>query len=59
MVDPVFKVPGSEHVTYKPEKPIVADLFRQYLQENLMIYLPEAIADISFNKPHSPGGASF
>jgi hypothetical protein len=55
MVLPVFHVPGLEHVTDQPEKPVVEDLFRQDLQKDLMINFPEAVRYVSLDEPHGPG----
>src|SRR5262249_21347705 len=54
-VIPLFEVPGFEHVPNQPEKPLVLDLFTQYVQENPMTQRPEAVADVSLNEPHGPG----
>ena len=37
MVFPVFEVPGFQHVTDKPEKPVVVDFFRQYPEKDLAV----------------------
>ena len=55
VVLPVFHIPGLEHVTDQPEKPVVEDLFRQDLQEDLVIDFPEAVGYVSLDKPHGPG----
>jgi hypothetical protein len=55
MIFPVFEVPGLQHVTDKPEEPLVLDFLRQYPEKDLMVKRPEAVRDISFNKPYGPG----
>jgi len=36
-VFPVFEVPGFEHVTDQPEKPVIADLLRQYPEKDFVV----------------------
>jgi len=55
MILPVFHVPGLEHVTYQPEKPVVEDFFRQYPEKDLMVDFPEAVGDVTLDEPHGPG----
>ena len=55
MILPVFHVPGLEHVTYQPEKPVVEDFLRQYPEKDLMIDFPEAVGDVPLDEPHGPG----
>src|SRR5262250_3026882 len=55
MVLPVFQVPGLEHVTDQPEKPVIADLLRQYPQKDIVAETAEAVGDVSLDKPHGPG----
>ena len=52
MVIPVFQVPGFEHVTDKPEEPLVVDFLRQYPEKDLMVERPVAVGDITLDKPH-------
>ena len=55
MVLPVFQVPGLEHVTDQPEKPVITDLLRQYPEKNIVAETAEAVGDVSLDKPHGPG----
>jgi site-specific DNA recombinase len=55
MVLPVFQVPGLEHVTDQPEKPVIADLLRQYPEEDIVAETAEAVGDVSLDEPHGPG----
>src|SRR5262245_29009764 len=55
MVLPVFGVPGFGHVTGQPEKPVIADLLRQYPEEDIVAETAEAVGDVSLGKPHGPG----
>src|SRR3984893_13701804 len=55
MVLPVFQVPGLEHVTDQPEKPVIADLLRQYPEKDIVAETAEAVGDVSLDKPHGPG----
>ena len=55
VVLPVFHVPVLEHVADQPEKPVVVDLFRQDLQEDLVRDFPEAVGYVSLDEPHGPG----
>ena len=54
MVFPVFQVPGSQHVSDEPQEPLVVDLFPEYPEEDFMVQRPEAVGDITLNKPGSP-----
>jgi hypothetical protein len=55
MVLPVFGVPGLEHVTDQPEKPVIADLLRQNPEKDIVAETAEAVGDVSLDKPHGPG----
>jgi hypothetical protein len=55
MVLPVFQVPGLEHVTDQPEKPVIADFLRQYPEKDIVAETAEAAGDVSLDKPHGPG----
>src|SRR5690349_24970759 len=55
MVLPVFQVPGLEHVTDQPEKPVIADLLRQYPEKDIVAEAAEAAGDVSLDKPRGPG----
>ncbi len=55
MIFPVFEVPGFHHVTNKPQEPLVLDFLRQYPEKDLVVKRPEAVGDISFDKPYGPG----
>src|SRR5205823_1693979 len=54
-VFPVFQVPGFEHVSDKPEEPLVMDFLRQYHEKDLVIKAAEAVADITLDKPYCSG----
>ena len=54
-VFPVLQVPGFQHVTDKPQEPLVMDLLRQNPEKNLMVETAEAVGDVTFNEPCSPG----
>ena len=41
MVFPVFQVPGFQHVTDKPQEPLVVDFLRQYPEKDLVVKLPK------------------
>jgi len=43
MVLPVFSVPGLEHVTDQPEKPVIADLLRQYPEKDIVAEAAEGL----------------
>src|SRR5260370_6964430 len=49
---PVFEVPGFEHVTDKPEKPLVTDPLREDSEKNLVINAGKAIGDVGLDEPH-------
>ena len=51
MIVPVFQVPGFQHVTDKPQEPLVMDFLRQYSEKDLMVKRPEAVGDITLDKP--------
>jgi hypothetical protein len=53
-VFPVLQVPGFEHVTDQPEKPLIVDRLRQDLQQDLVIQRPETVGDVSLDKPRGP-----
>ena len=53
-VSPVFQVPGFQHVTDQPEKPVIADLLRQDPHEDLMVNGPVAVGDITLDEPCGP-----
>jgi hypothetical protein len=55
MVYPVFQVPGFQHVTDKPQEPLVVDFLRQYPEKDLVVKRPEAVGDVALDKPGSPG----
>jgi hypothetical protein len=55
VVLPVFHVPGLKHVTDQPEKPVIVNFLYQYPEKNLVIDSPEAVGDVSLDKPHGPG----
>jgi site-specific DNA recombinase len=55
---PVLQVPGFEHVNDQPQKPVIVDLLRQDPDHDLMVQGPEAVGDISLDKPHGPGPAA-
>jgi len=42
-VFPVLQVPGFEHVTDQPEKPLIVDRLRQDLQQDLVIQRSEGL----------------
>jgi len=44
-------VPGPEHVADKPQEPLVVDFLRQYPEKDLMIQGPEAVGDVTLDKP--------
>src|SRR5689334_11503539 len=54
-VFPVLQVPGFQHVTDKPQEPLVMDLLRQDPEKDLMVETAEAVKDVTFNEPRSPG----
>src|SRR6266480_798489 len=54
MVFPVLQVPGFEHVTYQPEKPLIVDFLCQDPGHYLVIQRPEAIGDITLDEPCGP-----
>ncbi len=56
-VFPVIKVPGSQHVTDEPEKPLVFYFLRQYPEQDLMVERPEAISDVALDEPRGSGPA--
>jgi len=58
-VFPVFKIPGFQHVSYKPKKPLVLDLLCQNGQHDLVVKRSKAVRDITFNEPHGPGPGAF
>jgi len=51
VVIPVFQVPGFEHVTDKPQEPLVVDFLRQYPEKDLVVERPEAVGDVTLNEP--------
>jgi hypothetical protein len=55
VIFPVFQVPGFQHVPYQPEEPVVVDFLRQYPEKDFMVKRPEAVGDITLDKPCSPG----
>ena len=55
VVLPVFHVPGLEHVTDQPEKPVIVDFLCQDPQEDLMVGAAEAVRDITLDEPHGTG----
>ena len=55
MADPVFQVPGLEHVAHQPEEPLVIDFLRQDRDKDLMIQRPVAVGDVSLDEPCGPG----
>jgi site-specific DNA recombinase len=55
MVLPVFQVPGLQHVTDKPQEPLVMDFLRQYPEKDLVVKTAEAVGDVTLNKPCGPG----
>ena len=55
MIFPVFQVPGLQHVTDQPEKPVIADLLRQYPEQDIVVNTAEAVGDVSLDEPHGPG----
>jgi hypothetical protein len=55
VVFPVFQVPGLEHVTDKPEEPLVVDFLRQYPEKDLVAEAAEAVGDVTLDKPGGPG----
>ena len=54
MVFPVLQVPGFEHVTDQPEKPLIVDFLRQDPGHYLVAQRPEAIGDIALDEPCGP-----
>ena len=52
---PVFHVPGLEHVTYQPEKPVISDFLAKDPHEDLMVRAAEAVGDITLDEPHGAG----
>ena len=54
MIFPVFEVPGFQHVTYQPQEPLVMDFLRQDPEKDFVVKRPEAVGDISLDKPHGP-----
>src|SRR5712671_5560709 len=55
MVVPFFQVPGFQHVTDKPQEPLVMDFLRQYPEKDLMVKTAEAVGDVTLDKPCGPG----
>ena len=55
IVFPVFQVPGFQHVPYQPEEPVVVDFLRQYPEKDFVVKRPEAVGDITLDKPCGPG----
>ena len=54
MVFPVLQVPGFEHVTDQPEKPLIVDFLRQDPGHYLVVQRPEAVGDVTLDKPRGP-----
>ena len=59
MILPFFEVPGLEHVTDKPEKPLVMYLPRQDREQDSMINVVKAAGNIALDEPHGPGPGAF
>ena len=55
VVFPVLQVPGFEHVTDQPEKPLIVDVLRQYPGRLLVVQGPEAVGDVTLDEPRGPG----
>ena len=55
VVLPVFHVPGREHVTNQPEKPVIVDLLCQDPQKDLVVGAAEAVGDVTLDEPHGTG----
>ncbi len=54
-VNPVFHVPGLEHVADKPQEPLIVDFLCQYSEKDFVAETAEAVRDVSLDKPHGPG----
>ena len=54
MVFPVLQVPGFEHVTDQPEKPLIVDFLRQDPDHYLVVRRSEAVGDIALDEPCGP-----
>jgi hypothetical protein len=53
-VFPVLQVPGFEHVTDQPEKPLIVDFLRQDPGHYLMVQRSEAVGDVTLDEPRGP-----
>jgi hypothetical protein len=55
VIVPVFQVPGFQHVSDKPQEPLVLDFLRQYPEKDIVVERPEAVGDVTFDKPGDTG----
>jgi hypothetical protein len=55
MILPVLQEPGFQHIADKPQEPLVVDFLRQDPGHNIMIQGPEAVGDVTLDKPRGPG----
>ena len=51
---PVLQISGLQHLFDQPEEPVIADFLRQRREHDLMIKTPEAVGNISLDKPGRP-----
>ncbi len=52
---PVLQVSGRQHVAHQPQEPLVMDLLAEDRQQDLVVQAAEAVGDVPFDEPGSPG----